>query len=172
MTPIDSRLLFQLLPKMCSEIRRESLEYLLSTKPSTVDRLFDGRNGNAYWPREKDWIKNAEAYNQRRVPDKTCREVGIRKLINCCPRPGIEVTSLEERLSDLIDSIFTEYYDYDISIIKEDLCKRLFELDAPPKDIAHIESLTNPQDIATFLALRARDEGLNARKTKKRNANI
>ena len=170
MTPIDSRLLFQLLPKMCSEIRRESLEYLLSTKPSTVDRLFDGRNGNAYWPREKDWIKNAEAYNQRRVPDKTCREVGIRKLINCCPRPGIEVTSLEERLSDLIDSIFTEYYDYDISIIKEDLCKRLFELDAPPKDIAHIESLTNPQDIATFLALRARDEGLNARKTKKRNA--
>ena len=170
MTPIDSRLLIRLLREMCCEINNRSIEFLLATNNSMIKRLTSGYENHSYWPtREQEWLKNAEKYKEE--SEKTFRDTGISKLIRFCPTADTKFTSLEERLMDLIYYVFKDFYDDDITEIKQQLSRRLFALDAPPKDIACIESLTDPLEIAEFLAYSAKKEGLREGEAKKKKNN-
>lgn len=161
MTPIDSRLLFKALKRMCPEIKLKTLQYLLMAEEHTVRRLLYGnqkknKKKEPYWPDHIEWVEKAPGCIG--ASDAIYRENGIYQLIRCCPSPTTEITSLEGRLIDLIDCIFYECYD-NIEIVKIELSRHLRELDAPQRDIAYIESLDDLHEISIFLANRAKNKG-------------
>lgn len=171
MPPIDTKRLFKLLQKMCSEVKIKSLEYLLSTKRSTVLRLLDN---DSYWPLEDDWFPNAVDYNRRcktEISVEDFTDAGIRKLIKCCPSPTMEITSLEERIEDLINSIFLHFYDNDIAKVKNEICTQLEKLGVNKNEIDHIKSLDDLSDISIYLAISAKEEGIRGREERYKAAN-
>lgn len=164
MPPIDSKFLFQLLRGMCSEVNETTLEYFLMAKCNVVHCLLYGNNntGESYWPNTTIWAENAKKYLT--YDDATFRAAGINQLIDCCPSPDTKITSLEERIADLIDKVFYEFYGGNIEEVKSELIRHLSELDAPKKDIAYIESLSDYRTIAGFLANRVKNKGVPPKK--------
>lgn len=170
MPPIDSKLLFQLLRGMCSEVNETTLEYFLMAKHNVVHCLLYGNNntGEPYWPNTTRWAENAKKYLT--YDDATFRADGINQLIDCCPSPDTKITSLETRIADLIERIFYEFYGGNIEEIKAELIRHLSELGAPQKDIAYIESLNDDRAMADFLANRAKNKGEPQKKKKSKKA--
>lgn len=162
MAVLDSKLLFKLLQKMCSEVNEKNLEYFLIAKPNVVKCLLYGNNntGKAYWPNHGIWVKNAYEILEE-CDDNTdwYADEGISQLIRCCPTTHTEVTSLERQVTDLIDNIFYEYYDNNLSLIKKEITRLLSEMGLERAEISYIESAQDLPLISAYLVNRAKNKG-------------
>lgn len=157
---IDSTILIKLLKEMSPEINQQTLPFLLLAKDNVVKNLTYGNNntGKPYWPNHATWIKNAGDFLEYETDSFVA--AGINMLELCCPHKGMEIISLEKQFNDLLEEVFSIYYDSDLKLIQPLVIRLLEESQIPDIEISRVKELTNIQLLISFLISRAKNKGI------------
>lgn len=157
MNGIDSKILIKILKNISPEITQESLSYLLLSNDGVVKRLIYGRNGESYWPRHTDWLKNAPDYLG--FGRETYQAVGINLLELLCKKNKIEIISLEQQFIDLFEEVFSIYLNSEFKRIVPLVLRVLEEEHVVSQEISHVRQLQDISSLIYFLVNRAKNKG-------------